>query len=680
MNKQYESSQVKNYTLSIVIFVIVFLLINMTATQYVASSLNYHSALGNPIIGSIYNPFGWVMWEVRFWNTHSYFFKSLNIIMFFAFTASFIIFFLVRILGRRKAQVHDDVHGSAHWMSEEELYKTGLIQETKGIYVGGYEDKKNNMHYLKHDGPEHCIALAPTRSGKGVGLVLPTLLAWEESVIVLDIKGENFALTAGWRKTHAKNKILRFEPTATKETDTVKYNPLEEVRVGHSSEIADVQNISMMICDPEGKGLADYWQKSAFSLINGLILYTIHTAKENHLSYPSLPTVYETLNGEEISELLEKMKDHKHATIRLVGREMLNKAEQELSGVVGSAASYLNLYADPVVSKNTSKSEFKIHDLMNSDDPVSLYLIIQPSDKDRLMPLVRLMVNQILRKLVEKMEFEGGQTKKNYKHKMLLMFDEFTSLGKLDIFQESLAYMAGYGIKAFIIIQDTTQLHNAYGKDEAITSNCHIKIAFAPNKIETADWLSKMTGTTTITKSMITTSGKRLGLVLGQVSESMQEVSRPLMTPDECMRLKGIQTDVKGNVTGGGEMLIFIAGQAPILGKQILFFKDDAFLARSQIPAPHALDVFEKKIQVQSETSSGDEDFTSNTGGDTPQKVDLSKVHENIAKDEKIKSSGTIGTDEERKKETITKDNQIFDEEHKRINITHPTPGMKRTQ
>ena len=675
MNKQYESKQTSNYILSLVVFAAVFMIMNIVATQYVASSLHYHPALGNPILANIYNPFGWIMWETRFWNTHSYFFKTLNIVMFAAYAVAFIVFFLVRILGRRKAQVHDDVHGSAHWMSEKELYKTGLIQETKGIYVGGYEDQKKNMHYLKHDGPEHCIALAPTRSGKGVGLVLPTLLAWEESVIVLDIKGENFALTAGWRKKYANNHILRFEPTATEETDTIKYNPLEEVRVGHSSEIADVQNISMMICDPEGKGLADYWQKSAFSLINGLILYTIHTAKENGLPYPSLPTVYETLNGEEISSLLEKMKDHSHATIKLVGREMLNKAEQELSGVVGSAASYLNLYADPIVSKNTSKSEFKIHDLMNSDKPVSLYLIIQPSDKDRLMPLVRLMVNQILRKLVEKMEFEDGKTKKSYKHKMLLMFDEFTSLGKLDIFQESLAYMAGYGIKAFIIIQDTAQLHNAYGKDEAITSNCHIKIAFAPNKIETAEWLSKMTGTTTITKSMITTSGKRLGLVLGQVSESMQEVSRPLMTPDECMRLKRIQTDVKDNVTGGGEMLIFIAGQAPILGKQILFFKDDAFLARSQVPTPKHLDIFTGNISISAEET--EDPSTTVESGNTPHKVDLSKVHE--ASPENPKDEDKIILDDSADEEkTITKDNEFFSEEHKKINITHPTPGLER--
>jgi type IV secretion system protein VirD4 len=584
--KQYGSkqkTQVGNYSKALIGVVLAFLIANIGATQYTAATFNYHPNLGTPIYEHFYNPFGWIIWQFDFFDIYSYFFKTLNIIMVGVFAGVFILFVIIRLLGLRKAKVHDDIHGTAHWMEEKEIKETGLLDEKEGVYIGGYEDSKGNLRYLKHNGPEHIMVFAPTRSGKGVGLVLPTLLAWRHSAIILDIKGENYALTSGWRGKHANNTILKFDPSAA-EGQTIKFNPLEEIRIGTDFETGDLQNITMMITDPEGKGLIDYWQKASFSFLNGLILYAIYKSIEEDTDYPNLSIIYETLNDDDIGVLLENMQKSDHKIVKIVAREMMNKAEQELSGVVGSAASYLNLYVDPVVSRNTSKSEFKIHDLMNSEKPVSLYLVIKPSDKDRLMPLVRLVINQILRKLVENIEFKDGQTVATYKHRLLLMFDEFTSLGKLEIFQESLAYMAGYGIKSYIIIQDITQLHNAYTKDEAIMSNCHIRIAYAPNKIETAELLSKMAGTTTVTKSFTTTSGGRISVLLGQVSESMQEVSRPLLTPDECMRLQGMKKN--GKEIEGGDMLIFIAGQAPIYGKQILFFQDDMFLARSKVAAP----------------------------------------------------------------------------------------------
>ncbi|MBN2769036.1 MAG: type IV secretory system conjugative DNA transfer family protein [Campylobacterales bacterium] len=587
MSKDYGSkqkTQVKNYSAALILTVLAFVAANVGATQYTAAAFNYHPNLGDPIIGKFYNPFGWITWQFEYFDIYSYFFKTLNITMVGIFTGVFVLYIIVRLLGLRKAKIHDDIHGTAHWMEEKEVKETGLMDATDGAYIGAYKNKKGDIKYLRHNGPEHIMAFAPTRSGKGVGLVLPTLLAWRESALILDIKGENYALTSGWRSQHANNICIKFDPTA-KEGDTIKYNPLEEIRVGTEYETADLQNITMMIVDPEGKGLADYWQKSAFSFLNGLILYAIELSEKGEIEYPSLATIYEILNGDEIQTLLEKMTKSPHKIIKLVAREALNKAEQELSGVIGSAGSYLNLYVDPVVARNTAASEFKIQDLMNNEKPVSLYLVIKPSDKDRLMPLVRLVINQILRKLVEEIKFQDGQSVATYKHRLLLMLDEFTSLGKLEVFQESLAYMAGYGLKAYIIIQDTTQLYNAYTKDESIMSNCHVKIAYAPNKMETAELLSKMAGTTTVTKSFTTTSGNRISVLLGQVSESMQEVSRPLLTPDECMRLPGAKKDSQGKVTEPGDMLIFIAGQAPIYGKQILYFKDDVFMARAKVPS-----------------------------------------------------------------------------------------------
>ncbi|MDQ3233354.1 MAG: type IV secretory system conjugative DNA transfer family protein, partial [Pseudobdellovibrionaceae bacterium] len=220
-----------------------------------------------------------------------------------------------------------------------------------------------------------------------------------------------------------------------------------------------------------------------------------------------------------------------HPAVAACARQMLNKAENELSGVVSTANSFLTLYQDPIVAENTSVSEFRIADLMNNEKPVSLYIIVPPSDQARLRPLVRLLLNQIVRLSTQKMEFKNGRSVKHYKHRLLLMLDEFPSLGRLEIFQESLAFMAGYGLKAFLITQDLAQLFAAYGKDESIVSNCHIRIAFAPNKIETAELLSKIAGTTTVLKKQISSS-KKPGLFQStQYTESWQEVSRPLLTP-----------------------------------------------------------------------------------------------------------------------------------------------------
>ena len=261
---------------------------------------------------------------------------------------------------------------------------------------------------------------------------------------------------------------------------------------------------------------------------------------------------------------------------------------------------------------------FRIKDLMNHDDPVSLYIVTQPNDKTRLRPLVRIMVNMIVRLLADRMEFERVAAatpwwrraaamiglrqenapsyvhpKKSYKHRLLGMIDEFPSLGRLEILQESLAFVAGYGIKLYLICQDLNQLKSretGYGPDETITSNCHVQNAYPPNRLETAEHLSKLTGQTTVIKEQVTTSGKRMAALMGQVSRTTQEVQRPLLTPDECLRMPGPQKDADGQITEAGDMVIYVAGFPAIYGRQPLYFQDEIFAARAAVPAPPASD------------------------------------------------------------------------------------------
>jgi type IV secretion system protein VirD4 len=169
------------------------------------------------------------------------------------------------------------------------------------------------------------------------------------------------------------------------------------------------------------------------------------------------------------------------------------------------------------------------------------------------------------------------------------MLDEFPSLGRLDILQESRAFVAGYGIKCYLICQDINQLKShqtGYGSDETITSNCHVQSAYPPNRVETAEHLSKLTGQTTVVKEQITASGRRTSALLGQVSRTIQEVQRPLLTVDECLRMPGPVKNGAGDIEQPGDMVIYVAGFPAIYGRQPLYFRDPVFQARAEVPPP----------------------------------------------------------------------------------------------
>lgn len=490
-----------------------------------------------------------------------------------------------------------NTHGSSRWATWRDVVKSGLVDK-HGAVVGGFKRAWKTVMLL-HDGPEHILAFAPTRSGKGVALVITTLLTWLQSVLVLDIKGENYALTAGWRKLIGQ-RVIKFDPSNI--DGSARYNPLAEIRAGTDHEMADCQNIASIIIDPDAKGLKDYFLAAGWEWLSAVILHVVYRVQRDDGRTATLADVHEFMSiGEDdgddelsnaddnFDRLLDDMMRFEHGresvnrAVRRAAAQMHKKAPNERSGVHSSANVQLALYSDPIVARNISECDFRIADLMNGEQPTSLYIVIPPSEIQRMRPLIRIILNQFLTRLTSHMEFEGGATKKHYKHKLLLMLDEFTSIGKLEIFEKALAYMAGYGLKAFIIVQDTIQLQKEYGRDESITSNCHVRIAYAPNKTETAEVLSKMTGKTTLQQRKRSKSyGKG-----GSVSDSVSEVARPLMTADECMSMPGIRKGPFGRVKPG-DMLIFVAGHRPIYGRQILYFQDKVLKKRAAIPAPGA--------------------------------------------------------------------------------------------
>jgi len=400
------------------------------------------------------------------------------------------------------------------------------------------------------------LAFAPTRSGKGVGLVIPNLLGWRHSTVVLDIKGENYALSAGWRRKYLDHVCLRFDPASL--SNSLKFNPLEEVRFGTDYEVGDAQNLALMIADPYGLGLKSHWDRQAYSLITGLILFDLYEASEEG-KIASLPRVAMMLSDPRRSQeaLFEAMFNCPHDVVASVGRDMMDKPEEERGSVVSTANGHLVLYKDPIVSKNIAQSEFKISDLMNHEKPVDLYLVLNPRDKQRLMPIIRILISQVITVLCPELQFEGGRPKENFQHRLLLLLDEFPALGKIEVIEDVLGFLAGYGIKAYLICQDLEQLLNAYGKKENITSNVHIQSVYAPNKPRTAKYISDACGVTTVVKESISFSGNRLGLFLKSTSKKLQEVRRELLTPDEVRRLPAPQKDGK-KIIKAGDMLILL--------------------------------------------------------------------------------------------------------------------------
>ena len=439
-------------------------------------------------------------------------------------------------------------YGSARWATNDDIRSAGLLTD-RGVVIGRWKSG-----YLRHHGPEHVLCFAPTRSGKGVGLVVPTLLTWPGSAIVHDIKGENWQITGGWRRKFGR--VLLFDPT---NAGSSAYNPLLEVRRG-DTEVRDVQNIADILVDPEGAlERRNHWEKTSHALLVGAILHVLYAEPDktlagvaSFLSDPRRP-IEATLAA---MMRTPHLGDRPHPVVASAARELLNKSENERSGVLSTAMSFLGLYRDPVVAKVTRRCDWRIADLVNDDRPATLYLVVPPSDISRTKPLIRLVLNQIGRRLTEKLDARPKR------HRLLLMLDEFPALGRLDFFESALAFMAGYGLKCFLIAQSLNQIERAYGPNHAILDNCHVRVAFATNDERTARRVSDALGMATELRAMKNYAGHRLSPWLGHLMVSRQETARPLLTAGEVMQLPP------------SDELVLVSGVPPIRAKKARYFED----------------------------------------------------------------------------------------------------------
>ncbi len=516
--------------------------------------------------------------------------------------------------------------------------------------------KKLPHFFLRDNSNKHLAVIAPTRSGKGVGLIIPTLLgSWDESVIVNDIKSENWGITAGYRKRMGQVAI-KFEPTAS-DGSTARWNPLDEIRIGTPEEISMAQNIAAVIADYEGKGKPDHWTANAADVITACILhlkYAHFADPEHYPNSPSLSTVasflkanfveedevitveeigedgkmhkvekrtgQKVVNPKDFLETLEALMNFEHVPDEGIDiREWDGKANppryvnrhftqedlrqiypgpnslaqnpgvhpriyetfvkisrtpaNECGSIISTANTALKEYSDPVLAANTSISDFCVDDLMNYRKPVSCYLVTPPSDILRLSPIFRLFFEMMVRHHARFIgEYVNGQAKSVYKHKCLFLMDEFSSLGNLQSFAATLSYIAGYGMKVFLINQGMPQINGIYGKDNQILMNCHLQIFYAPNDNDTGSYAEKLLGNKTIVATNVSDSG-----FMTKKQYSRSEIGRALMTGDEIKRM-------------GEQEIILASGNAPILTDKVKYYQNDYFLSKLY-QAPVASDV-----------------------------------------------------------------------------------------
>ena len=456
--------------------------------------------------------------------------------------------------------------GREKWMTPAQAKRAGLMAG-RGVVLGQF-GRGRWRKLLTFDGPEHQIVTGASRSGKGVGHVLPTLLSWHRSALVYDVKAEVWEATSGWRSRFSH--CVRFNPT---DAASARYNPLLEVRRG-PCEVRDAQNIAeMLVDDGSGRPRSEPWDSETAQLLTATILHVLYaeTDGQKHLGRvrdlildldKSLKVMLATSHLGGASGTANC-----HPEVKAVATHMKSQAPKFRDSVRGTASARLVLWADPIVREVTSASDFASGDLMCLASPMSLYVQPPPADAARVRPLTRLMFHQMTRALMEHLDKDGNGRPK--KHRLLLLLDEFPTLRKMEFVSEGLRQMAGYGIKALIVAQSFQDIEEHYGSKQTIVDNCHVLTCFAAADTGTAQRISQMTGSATELRR----SYGRSSFFDATKSVTYSESTRPLLMPGDVRELPY------------DTQLVFVTGHPPLRCKKVRHFADRLFRSR-MLPPP----------------------------------------------------------------------------------------------
>ncbi|MEE9356076.1 MAG: type IV secretory system conjugative DNA transfer family protein [Methylococcaceae bacterium] len=444
------------------------------------------------------------------------------------------------------------LHGEARFATKQDVHEADLFKKT-GILLGKHSGKPIFM-----DGPYLVSVTAENRSGKGVSFVIPNLLTWQGSAVISDMKFELWKITSGFRRAFGQ-KCYLFSPLSHK---TARSNPLYYISDDKIRRIDDISKISNHFLSSD-HGKSDIWEPEARKLLEGLILLCI-----------DLPQ-FETTLGQVFRLLHTKEKTHEYLESLIIDHEdvldplcvmnlsaWIQMPDKQRGGIKTHLTSALNLFSNPLIDAATSANDFDLRDLKHKK--LSIYVGIKPGDLGRLAPLINLFF-QLTIDLNTRMLPEDDP---NYKHRCLLMMDEFANLGRMETIEKGVSYIAGYGLNLAIIIQSEYQLNGVYGKDMAknIITNMHARVNYTPNTMENARLIADELGN--ITTRQESKSRKTSTWDKSDRSVSVSQVKRALMLPQEIMRLKKDKS------------IVFVKGCYPIMADRYFYYKESEFTTR----------------------------------------------------------------------------------------------------
>lgn len=453
------------------------------------------------------------------------------------------------------------LHGDARFAGAADLAKHGLFKQSgNGIVVGKFRGK-----LVRLSGQQFVILAAPTRSGKGVGVVIPNLLEYQESVVVLDIKQENFDLTSGWRASQGQEVFL-FNPFA-EDRRTHRWNPLSYVSDDPAFRVSDLMSIAAMLY-PDGSDDQKFWVSQARNAFMAFALYLFENWDDERnigfpggLGTPTLGAIYRLSSGDgsDLKKYLKSLSERRFlsSNAKSAFSNMLSQAEETFASILGTLKEPLNAWINPVLDAATSDNDFLLTDLRKKK--MTIYIGIQPNK----LAESRLIINLFFSQIINLNTKELPKSNPALKYQCLLLMDEFTAIGKVDIIASAVSYMAGYNVRLLPIIQSMAQLDATYGKDvsRTIITNHALQILYAPREQQDANDYSEMLGYTTIRKQNVT-RGK-------DVTRSVSEERRALMLPQE---LKAMGND--------HEVFLYEGIPHPVKCDKIKYYKDRHFTAR----------------------------------------------------------------------------------------------------
>jgi len=587
-------------------FVLIFLGL-WASTQYFAYLVGYEpSYIGFPftVLRSpyfkngtypLYMPWKYFSWLLDFFKDSdiAYLLKKALVpwlsVSFFA-----IVLYTIITYFRGFRQAAENIFGTARWGTKKDLQKEGLLDNDGGVVYGQLFDAKViatldkergavSLHLKKGSwiissiGITNTLLAAPTRSGKGVSTVIPSILRYHGSVLVLDFKGENFERTSGYRAK--KGKVYRYAPVS--ETGH-SFNPLMEIpggkdSYGYANLIADT-----VLTPQAGKANSDanaeHFREAAIAFLTGVILHVL-CSDHPEKNLPGVKSFLSAVNPDNpsddtfsLNQMISGIHCNKEIHERVVSAagDQLKRPDRERQSVLSTVQKSLRVFEDPRVRESSMSHDFYIDEFERTDTPISLYLTLPYAHMSRLAPLIRLFVMLLIRK------FTDGETRhdeRKLKVPLLIVLDEFDKLGKFSELQESMGILAGYGIHFLLIVQSPNQLIDIYGRNHQFFAHCKNVILFAPGEIESGKTCSEMVGKESIWKSSTSTSGTRFSVGLDNLNISGNEQERNLINADEVMKLPPEQ------------LILLTQGKPPYIAKKCVYYEQTPFKDRLLKPA-----------------------------------------------------------------------------------------------